>query len=66
MNSLPEPITPEFIYDCECDLQAFKPSFMNGVPTIFNRIRKVINTKMDSAGGITKLIFDLCYNIKLK
>jgi len=59
-------LTPEFIYDCECDLQAFKPSFMNGVPTIFNRIRKVINTKMDSAGGITKLIFDLCYNIKLK
>ncbi|GJP55181.1 hypothetical protein CLOM_g14159 [Closterium sp. NIES-68] len=46
------------------DLEALKPTFFCGVPRIFDRIHSAVFSKIESTGGLTKLLFDFAYGRK--
>ncbi|ELP89389.1 long-chain-fatty-acid--CoA ligase, putative [Entamoeba invadens IP1] len=57
-------LTPAFVYDCQCDLHAFQPTFMNGVPTVFNRIKKMLDDKMGKSSTVLRAFFELSFEVK--
>ncbi|CAI5991270.1 unnamed protein product, partial [Closterium sp. NIES-65] len=46
------------------DLEALKPTFFCGVPRIFDRIHSAVISKIESTGGLTKMLFDYAYSTK--
>ncbi|CAI7802566.1 unnamed protein product [Closterium sp. NIES-54] len=46
------------------DLEALKPTFFCGVPRIFDRIHSAVVSKIESTGGLTKMLFDYAYSSK--
>ncbi|CAI5473549.1 unnamed protein product, partial [Closterium sp. Yama58-4] len=46
------------------DLEALKPTFFCGVPRIFDRIHSAVISKIESTGGLTKMLFDYAYSSK--
>eukprot|EP01129_Flabellula_baltica_P016886 TRINITY_DN9190_c0_g1_i1.p1 TRINITY_DN9190_c0_g1~~TRINITY_DN9190_c0_g1_i1.p1 ORF type:complete len:729 (+),score=164.84 TRINITY_DN9190_c0_g1_i1:52-2238(+) len=48
------------------DIACFKPSILAGVPRVFDRIYEGINARVESAGGIGKLIFKSAYKDREK
>ena len=59
-------LTSAFVQDCKCDLVAFEPSFMNGVPTVFNRIKKLVTEKMEKSGPIVNNLYKFGVFLKKK
>ncbi|EKE37036.1 hypothetical protein ENUP19_0327G0007 [Entamoeba nuttalli] len=59
-------LTSTYMYDSECDMIAFQPSFMNGVPTVFNRIRKVVTDKIERSSCIVRFLFNIAFQFKKK
>ena len=59
-------LTSAFVQDCKCDLVAFEPTFMNGVPTVFNRIKKLVTEKMEKSGPLVNNLYKLGLFLKRK
>ncbi|ELP86345.1 long-chain-fatty-acid--CoA ligase, putative [Entamoeba invadens IP1] len=57
-------LTRAYMHNSKCDLHAFNPTFMNGVPTVFNRIRKVIEDKISKSSFVLQYLFTLAFIIK--
>ncbi|KAL7717177.1 Long-chain-fatty-acid--CoA ligase [Entamoeba marina] len=57
-------LTSAFMHESQCDLHAFGPTFMNGVPTVFNKIRKILEDKISRSPAITRMIFNLSFFLK--
>lgn len=45
-------------------MRAFKPSFLVGVPAVWELIRKGISTKVASSGLVKSTLFNVAYSIK--
>ena len=50
-------LTSVYVHDSPCDLHAFNPTFMNGVPTVFNRIRKILRDKIARSPAHVRALF---------
>ncbi|ELP86346.1 long-chain-fatty-acid--CoA ligase, putative [Entamoeba invadens IP1] len=57
-------LTQAYMHNSKCDLHAFNPTFMNGVPLVFNRIKKILVDKVDHSPTVQRLLFNLCFYIK--
>ncbi|KAI7755841.1 hypothetical protein M8C21_023609, partial [Ambrosia artemisiifolia] len=47
------------------DASALRPTLMASVPAILDRVRDGVRKKVDSAGGLSKTLFNLAYNRRL-
>ncbi|KAI3767601.1 hypothetical protein L2E82_17850 [Cichorium intybus] len=47
------------------DASILRPTLMAAVPAILDRVRDGVRKKVDSAGGVSKKLFDLAYNRRL-
>ncbi|RDD38466.1 Long-chain-fatty-acid--CoA ligase 4 [Trichoplax sp. H2] len=51
---------------CKGDLSELQPTVMAAVPTIMDRIRKAVYTKVNGGNAFTKALFNFAYNYKMK
>jgi long-chain acyl-CoA synthetase len=60
----PRTLTDTSVRNCKGDLGELQPSFMAGVPSVWETIRKAIVAKLEQASPMEKYVFKKAYNLK--
>ena len=60
----PRTLTDSSVRNCKGDIRELRPTFMAGVPAVWETIRKGIQSKLDNATSAEKFVFEKAYNLK--
>jgi long-chain acyl-CoA synthetase len=60
----PRTLTDASVRNCKGDIRELRPTFMAGVPAVWETIRKGIQSKLDNATSAEKFVFEKAYNLK--
>ncbi|KAI8830790.1 hypothetical protein BJ741DRAFT_657838 [Chytriomyces cf. hyalinus JEL632] len=57
-------LTDVSVRNCKGDLRELRPTFMAGVPAVWESIRKAVESKLRSASPISRGVFNAAFNLK--
>jgi long-chain acyl-CoA synthetase len=60
----PRTLTDASVRNCKGDIRELCPSYMSGVPAVWETIRKGIVAKLEKASPVEKYVFDKAYQLK--
>ncbi|KAJ3366897.1 long-chain fatty acid-CoA ligase [Kappamyces sp. JEL0680] len=60
----PRTLTDDSVRNCKGDIRELRPTFMAGVPTVWERIRKGIMAKLGKSSSVKQKVFWGAYNVK--
>lgn len=60
----PRTLTDSSVRNCKGDIRELRPTFMAGVPAVWETIRKGVQSKLSSASDTQKYLFEKAYKLK--
>nr|KAJ3411433.1 long-chain fatty acid-CoA ligase [Polyrhizophydium stewartii] len=57
-------LTDSSVRNCKGDIRELRPTFMAGVPAVWETIRKGVMAKLNEAKSTQRAIFDMAFNLK--